>query len=309
VSPTRSRFVAGVLGAMPFLLLGGPSAADAPMVDTRTLVEVRTLDGLPREVNELLGRGKPGTAGIANVYEPFNQTDVVNEKLPSRRFLVAGSNLSYALIAYEQGGRAHSFFAKGFSLDASGWKQVGSWTLPRAAASLHGLIEEIDHQVADATPAHDQSLSAIFARQARRYGTRPVRREGPLRAENISDEEVREIESIGLGLMPGALVNISGVVTGCPCEEGASCSDQVWIVVYRPGESKGVQLSKIGGRWGIGPLQQWWFDYETLSARRPWDSMDSILAFEVELNKLYDRFPICATEPASKKAPSTQTGH
>jgi hypothetical protein len=70
-------------------------------------------------------------------------------------------------------------------------------------------------------------------------------------------------------LLPDAIVNISGVVTGCACEDGPACSDQVWVVAYRPEWSKGLELSKINGHWTVGPLQQWWLDYEKLEAERP----------------------------------------
>ena len=82
--------------------------------------------------------------------------------------------------------------------------------------------------------------------------SRPVRIDGPLRYENISDIEVREIETATRKVYPGAIVNISGVTTGCPCEDGPTCTDQVWIVAYRPERIKGLMLSRIDGRWGIG---------------------------------------------------------
>jgi hypothetical protein len=56
----------------------------------------------------------------------------------------------------------------------------------------------------------------------------------------IRSEEVREIQAAAHGVVPGALVNISGVVTGCPCEDGTGWSDQVWIVAYRSAEMKRI---------------------------------------------------------------------
>ncbi len=61
----------------------------------------------------------------------------------------------------------------------------------------------------------------------RAYEIRPRRIDEPLRAANIGDEEVREVEAIASERYPGALVNISGVTDGCPCEEGPSCDSQV----------------------------------------------------------------------------------
>jgi hypothetical protein len=62
---------------------------------------------------------------------------------------------------------------------------------------------------------------------ARVHGATPVRRDGPLREADLSDEEAREIQGVAHVVVPDALVNISGVVTGCPCEDGTGCSDQV----------------------------------------------------------------------------------
>ena len=43
------------------------------------------------------------------------------------------------------------------------------------------------------------------------------------------------------------IVNISGVVEGCPCEDGSTCTDQVWILASRPNQTVGLLLSKVGG--------------------------------------------------------------
>lgn len=245
-----------------------------------SLVEVRTLDGLPREVNALLGRGRSGPDGIADAGEPFNETDVVDSLLPARRFIVGGSSLSSILVAYEQGGRGYSVHAIGFVLERSGWSHVGQCTLSRNPYSLRGLIDLL-------SPSRD-------SRPIRASGTRPLRRDGPLRAENINDEEVREIQTAVSSLLPGAIVNISGVVTGCPCEDGPACSDQVWVVAYRPEWTKGLQLSKISGHWTVGALQQWWLDYDKLEAERPkrpdWKVWEDFVA---AVEKLQERFPAC----------------
>jgi hypothetical protein len=81
-----------------------------------------------------------------------------------------------------------------------------------------------------------------------------------LRKTNLSDDEAREIQSVMSALYPGAILNISGVATGCPCEEGPSCSDQVWVVPHTVPATDGAVLSRINGRWGVGLIQQWWLD-------------------------------------------------
>lgn len=94
------------------------------------------------------------------------------------------------------------------------------------------------------------------------FVTEPKRIEGALRDENISDQEILEIQKASLEVMPGAIVNIGGVTTSCPCEYGASCSAQVWIVTTRLNESTGFMLSKLRGHWVVGPIQSWWFRYQ-----------------------------------------------
>lgn len=138
-----------------------------------------------------------------------------------------------------------------------------------------------------------EELEADSRNNRRIQQSRPYRRERPLRSENVSDSEVREIQSAASALFPGAIVNIGSVVSGCPCEDGSSCSAQVWIVAYRPEKSTGVLLSRIGRQWTVGPVQKWWLDYEArqASGRR--------LSVKDE-EALNEKFPTCAgTPPAS----------
>lgn len=102
---------------------------------------------------------------------------------------------------------------------------------------------------------------------ARINRTKPYRRDEPLRYENISDFEVREIESETKEVFPGAIVNISGVTTGCPCENGRKCTSEVWVVAYQDHRSDGLMLSRIDGKWSVGPVQRWWMSYEDLNTR------------------------------------------
>ena len=95
----------------------------------------------------------------------------------------------------------------------------------------------------------------------------PKRVDGPLSDANISDIEVREVEAIVVGLYPGTIVNIGGVISECRCEDGPACTAQVWVVAHGLGQSHGFMLSKIDGAWQIGPLQAWWLVYEKLIVR------------------------------------------
>jgi hypothetical protein len=142
------------------------------------------------------------------------------------------------------------------------------------------------------------------------WRTRPARLEGPLRVENISDEEVREIQGVMREHFPGAIVNIGGVTTGCPCGDGAGCESQVWVVAHQVSRSDGLMLSRIDDQWVIGPLQQWWRRYDQLSSLRiealgsgeP-DRLETARNFLQQRNQLEDEFPACEISPG----PPTQT--
>jgi hypothetical protein len=122
----------------------------------------------------------------------------------------------------------------------------------------------------------------------------PRRREGPLRSENISDQEVREIQSVAAGVIPDTLINIGSVVTGCPCEDGPQCTEQVWILGYRPGKIQGILLSRIDNHWAIGAVQQWWLGYEKLQdSKGKYKANWQYYQAEVEYQ---NTFPACQSE-------------
>ena len=260
-------------------------------IDGRSLVEVRRLCELPNGVATALGWQKVGLEGIAETGGQFNSTDIVDSRLPLRRFITGGASKNFALVGYEEGGPsypAHPYHARAYLLGTSGWRQTEEWRLVASPHTLQELLWLVNHTIVL------EKLGLLGDSKPR---ATPVRRDGPLRDVDLSDEEVREIQAVGRGVVPDALVNISGVVTGCPCEEGTGCSDQVWIVAHRPGEMKGLQLSRINDRWTIGPVQQWWLDSEQLYARRA--SFASWKEFLSERQKLDDRFPTCTGESAS----------
>ena len=131
---------------------------------------------------------------------------------------------------------------------------------------------------------------------------RPKRRDAPLRYENITDNEVREIQEVARGVVPRALVNIAGVVEGCPCEDGPDCSDQVWILAANSDATVGLLVSKIDGRWIVGPVQQWWLTYEKFQAARPAaPSYTEDQAAEAQERRLLAEFPVCARSGKSAR--------
>ncbi len=101
----------------------------------------------------------------------------------------------------------------------------------------------------------------------RAAGLKPERRDSPLRYENITDEEVREVQAAAAEILPREYVSINGVVNGCPCEDGLKCTNQIWIVARKFGNAAGLLLSKIDGHWVIGPVQRWYLRYEEMNRR------------------------------------------
>ena len=128
--------------------------------------------------------------------------------------------------------------------------------------------------------------------------TRPHRDERTLRAENISDEEIRQIELAVGPVMSKALLNIGAVTDSCPCEEGPLCSSQVWVVASTSQQTLGLMFSKINGRWDIGVVQKWWQLRDALDARMPQghDSSRKSQQWYEEQEALYDAFPVCMPE-------------
>jgi len=118
----------------------------------------------------------------------------------------------------------------------------------------------------------------------------PKRRDEPLRYLNISDYEVRELQLVAEKYLPKALLNISPVVTGCPCEEGPQCTDQVYIVAETAQSSRGLQLSRVRNAWVVGTVQQWFLRYDELRSRQGQMDFQKYMRAESEL---YREFPMC----------------
>lgn len=186
------------------------------------------------------------------------------------------------------------------------WSSVAfACSLLAAAAQASGNLSADAPVIGEAvkpavTPWNERPWSERRALVKRIHRSRIGRRDHPLRADNINDEEVREIEAVMLARHPGAVVNIGAVVNNCPCEDGPACSEQVWVVAYRPEASLGLQLSRLDGRWQVGPLQRWWLRFDEFQ-QRPFPTGRSgdpqlqaqLEAFLAEQTALYDSFPEC----------------
>ena len=169
-----------------------------------------------------------------------------------------------------------------------------------ALASPAGAAETGAASTESTTPWNERPWSqrAQIIRAVHR--SRIVRRDAPARSANIVDQEILEIEAVMREQHPGAVVNIGTVVNDCPCEDGPRCTEQVWVVAYLPHASQGLQLSRMNGRWQLGPLQQWWLRFEAFN-QKPYPQGrigDPALTAQVEAHlkeqtALYDSFPLC----------------
>ena len=169
-----------------------------------------------------------------------------------------------------------------------------------AAVLALGLVALVAAQ--ESRPhARPASYSSLPDSRFRAWQLRPKRRDEPLRYLNISDYEVREIQLVAEKYLPKVLLNISPVVTGCPCEEGPQCTDQVYIVAESGPSSKGLQLSRVRNAWVVGSVQQWYLKYEELVSREPKMSYLDRLRAESEL---YREFPVCVGELVPAENPS-----
>ena len=118
----------------------------------------------------------------------------------------------------------------------------------------------------------------------------PRRRDTPLRVLNMTDDEVREVEGLARKHKMPVLMNISPVVTGCPCEEGSACTEQVHIVSKRGEGTTSLQLSRSKNLWTVGVVQKWWLEYSELLAREHTMSYREFL--DARMIKLLE-FPMC----------------
>lgn len=131
----------------------------------------------------------------------------------------------------------------------------------------------------------------LFELESRALEVYPRRRDTPLRYLNITDGEVREVELIARKYRMSELLNISPVVTGCPCEEGEACTDQVYVVGTVGEQTVGLQLSRRKNRWGMGVVQKRWLEHAALKAR---EGIMDFRSYQEARSRLLLEFPMCA---------------
>lgn len=145
--------------------------------------------------------------------------------------------------------------------------------------------------------------------ERRANSLRPQRRDGPLRELNITDNEIREVEEIARKYLPHSMVNISPVVTNCPCEEGPTCTAQVYVVAQTPEKTRDLQLSRMNDRWVVGVVQDWWLRREALVEQHTGNPMFDRYLESKALFELFEEFPVCRGQlvPAQQHAAATKT--
>ena len=122
----------------------------------------------------------------------------------------------------------------------------------------------------------------------------------PARRENISDEEVREVQDAALRVYPDFIVVISGVNDGCTCEEGRQCSAQVGLALNRNNVTRSLVLSRIDGHWKVGAVQSWWLKFRDFERAHPrptnWDARQD---WEREIGVVLEQYPACPVPAAN----------
>lgn len=166
---------------------------------------------------------------------------------------------------------------------------------PQAAAQQRPTFDFKEHQ---------RRLSIMSDVLDRAREIMPRRRDEPLRDINISDEEIREIQFLVRNVLPRSIVNIGPVVTGCPCEEGVSCTEQVHIQANSATKSMGLLLSRSLNSWRISEVQAWWLRWHALEAVRDqlsWEERNE-RAWE-----LVQDFPVCTRAPSTVENAQAQS--
>ena len=143
-----------------------------------------------------------------------------------------------------------------------------------------------------------QQWKRYLAIRQRVEALNPGRRDSPLRDLNITDVEVREVQGIAARYLPRALVNISPVVTDCPCEEGAACTAQVYVLATAKEKTTGLQLSRSNEHWDVGVVQKWRFRWDAVQRQDTGNAFLDYYLWEKAHNDLLEEFPMCVAPRA-----------
>lgn len=121
-----------------------PELAEAPSGPTvswqgHQLREVTSLAALPASVRRALGADSTGLDGMAEKGGRFNVGDAVVEPWPMRRFITAGHDGDTWLVAFEQGGIAHTVTA----VEVSGGAMRRGWSLGCCMTTLAEVARQV----------------------------------------------------------------------------------------------------------------------------------------------------------------------
>jgi len=262
-----------------FFGVTGAAEMDPP-TDIHGLEEVRNLSKLPHEVAKALGWQRSDKDRIADLER---ESGIPSPTSLDRWFLLGGLSKTYALVAIEERAGYRSsdrIHANGFSLVGTNWVASGEWVLssrPHTVDELVQLLRSPESQALTARWRKRQLDDDLQRRIIESEPTRSYRPKAPLREINISDEEVRQIEAVVRELIPGAIVTISGVAQGCPCEDGPGCSAQVWTAVYSSERTSSLLES----------------------AQLERSKYPTHAAYTAARGALDDRYPACTTGPSN----------
>jgi len=274
------------------------AAENDPPYDIHGLVEVHHISKLPHKLAKALGWQGSDKDKIADLER---EPGTSSPRSVDRWFLLGGLSKTYALVAVENRAGYPSydrFHVSGFTLIGSDWVASGEWalnSLPHTVDELARLLGSPESQALTARWRNWQRERDLDRRIFRSAPTLSYRVNAPLRKININDEEVRQIEATVHELRPGAIVLISGVAEGCPCEDGPGCSAQVWTAIDRSEGIRSLELSDINDHWVIGPVQQWFLE----SAQLERSKFPTYAEYNAARATLNNRYPTCSTGPSN----------
>jgi hypothetical protein len=71
------------------------------------------------------------------------------------------------------------------------------------------------------------------------------------REENITDEEVREIQKVVAEKIPGSILRIGPVTVGCQCSERPGCTNEVVLVVSNAARTIQATFARVKKVWQL----------------------------------------------------------
>lgn len=122
------------------LLSLGAVASTAPLAwRGHQFQEVHSLAAIPEVLQKQLDVAEPGLGGIADIGQPYNVGDAVDNSEPMRRLLAAGRDGDTWLIALQQGGIGYSVQVYLFSAGV----RRQHWALLTDASTLQDVLQQI----------------------------------------------------------------------------------------------------------------------------------------------------------------------